>query len=245
MRKSSLISTLVPFCIGFKEGRRLQLTRSTSLTPSTPLITEAQQRCPSLCISVAQRSNWHHGHAARQAAHAVPRAEVAISSSGSALTGQGVITSPTEQAQDMNSEWQRCNSYGTRAIAPCKPSCHEIIVGLTGILPVKIAWHGIVLTARSCQKNTGHIMAENGEIIAQCFNSTIGKSATQADEAGAIVLWSSLASSISLALPAAQASTERFDPHVFLWRAEGSAKLLTTGYVVMDFQYTTVNFVPR
>ena len=88
-------------------------------------------------------------------------------------------------------------------------------------------------------------MAESGEFIAQCFNSTIGKSATQADEARAIVLGSSLASSISLALPAAQASTERFGPHGFLWRAEGSAKLLTTGYVAMEFQYTIVNFVPR
>ena len=133
MRGSSLISTLVLFWIGSIEDQLLQLKKPTSLRLSTPLSTEALRLRLSPYMSMAKRSEWQHCHVLRQAVHAAPKAEVATSSSGSALTGQGDTTSPTERALRMSSEWQRCNPYTTKAFARCPASNQEFIVGRTGV----------------------------------------------------------------------------------------------------------------
>ena len=105
--------------------------------------------------------------------------------------------------------------YGTRAIAPCQPSSHEIIVGLTGMLPVKNAWHGIDLTA-----------------LLPCMNNRLQLAVVAAAE------------SISLQLPELDTTAEDIYLRGIYGQQRLQASIMWNGQLRIIFDSLNVTFTP-
>ena len=107
------------------------------------------------------------------------------------------------------------------------------------------AWSGIDLLDLRCSKTIGRITADDGNLLAAWLNSSTGLAATKCAHASARELWSSLATSIGVAMPQAQASTEKLTSSGHFWQASGKAVLLASGYTALEFSCVEVTFVPQ
>ena len=94
-------------------------------------------------------------------------------------------------------------------------------------------------------KTIGRIAAEDGDQLASWLNSFTGRATTRCSDSEPLALWISLAQSVSLSMPHVEATTQDFSVDGSLWQASGMAKLLQSGYVAIEFRFTSVTFTPR
>ena len=106
------------------------------------------------------------------------------------------------------------------------------------------AWHGIDLADMSCAKTAGRVLADDGLLLADWFNSSAGRVTTKAAQQEALDLWIAQVSSVGLSMPVLESFTEFLQPDGSYWKAEGRTRLLTSGLVACEFLFVKVSFRP-
>ena len=108
---------------------------------------------------------------------------------------------------------------------------------------LRTAWIGVDLLDLRCTSTVGSVMGASGHVLAIWINCSQGRAATRANRSEVLTFWSSVVTSVGVALPNASSEATNLDVEGLYWSAAASAYVLANGYLMFEYRYVEVSFV--
>ena len=109
----------------------------------------------------------------------------------------------------------------------------------------RTAWRGVDLVNVNCTKTAGKVIGASAQAVARWFNSSLGKTVTQANFSEPIHLWTALAYSVTAELHTLHAMKDYLDVRGSYWQARGTATHTGFRSFEMEYSFIQVAFAAR
>ena len=110
---------------------------------------------------------------------------------------------------------------------------------------LRTAWIGVDLLDLRCTSTVGSVMGASGHVLAMWINSSQGRAASWANRSEVLTFWSSVVTSVGVALPYAASDATNLEVEGLSWSAAASAYVLANGYLMFEYRYVEVSFVAQ